>query len=67
MIPISRSKRSKVFDNLFSEMKKEATGLYRASFGIKKEDPFEKHATGDIWFIVEGKLVRNKKKIIKEK
>lgn len=64
---ISRlSEKSEVLDRVFNEMKKEASTsiLHRINFGIKKEDPFEEHAKGDIWFLFQGKLLRDNKKII---
>jgi hypothetical protein len=64
MQSIQRSDKSKVLDSLFID-KKAYIGIERVSNGIQKEDPFVKHATDDVWFIVKGKLVRNNKKCFK--
>jgi len=57
MLTISRAEQSKFLDSLIE--KKAFIGIERVSNGIQKDDPFEKYATDNVWFIVKGKLVRN--------
>jgi hypothetical protein len=62
---ISRSDNSLFLDNLINEFEKTAAiGIERISNGLVKEDPFEEHADGNVWFIKDGKLLKNKKKAI---
>lgn len=63
MVPLSR--QSEILDKVVQRMsKKSFAGLQRVNMQIEKEDPFFEHATPDVWFIVKGKLIKNKSKSI---
>lgn len=58
---MKRLDQSTFLDNLLS-MEKKAFGIERISDGIRKEDPFEKYANEEFWFIKNGKLYRKRKR-----
>jgi len=58
------SKKSLVLDNFFKneEIKKSHFQLERVHTGkIEREDPFKNEVSNDIWFLFEGKLIKNNK------
>jgi len=63
---LSRSSdQSNVLNKLVCEFEKTAMiGIERISNGPVQEDPFKEHADGNVWFIRNGKLLKNKKKVI---
>ena len=62
MLPISRSYKSEFIDNVFKNFKE--ASIHRIDFNQADDDPFEKYATDDVWYMVDGKLIKNKSKEI---
>ena len=60
MLPISRVDKSEFINNLFRNFKE--ASISRIDFNKADDDPFERYATNDVWYMAEGKLIRDNAK-----
>lgn len=58
---MNREDKSEVLENILNPQVKKQAFFDRADYSIKKHDPFEEKADGNVWLIKGNKLLKNNK------